>query len=102
MNEGREIPEWFTYDEVVRCLRRVHPEPAKQAFLAAARDLDAEMPVILMTGKGSEEVAVKALRAGAASYNAAGEVIGRTRVGSLTNLRALPVTPAVRNLQPGG
>jgi sulfate adenylyltransferase len=32
MNEGREIPEWFTYDEVVRCLRRVHPEPAKQGF----------------------------------------------------------------------
>src|SRR5262245_37839440 len=27
-----------------------------------------EIPVILMTGKGSEEVAVKALEAGAASY----------------------------------
>src|SRR5437773_8586053 len=27
-----------------------------------------EIPVILMTGKGSEEVAVKALKAGAASY----------------------------------
>ncbi|NOY56955.1 MAG: bifunctional sulfate adenylyltransferase/adenylylsulfate kinase [Actinobacteria bacterium] len=30
--EGREIPEWFTYPEVVTELRRTHPPRSKQGF----------------------------------------------------------------------
>ncbi len=30
--EGREIPEWFTYPEVVRELRRTHPPRSRQGF----------------------------------------------------------------------
>src|SRR5680860_1058732 len=30
--EGREIPEWFTYPEVVIELRRTHPPRSKQGF----------------------------------------------------------------------
>jgi len=30
--EGREIPEWFTYPEVVEELRRTHPPRSKQGF----------------------------------------------------------------------
>ena len=30
--EGREIPEWFTFPEVVRELRRTHPPREKQGF----------------------------------------------------------------------
>ncbi|MHC4341244.1 MAG: ATP-binding protein [Planctomycetota bacterium] len=37
-------------------------------LVAAVRKRDANIPVILMTSKGSEEIAVRALRVGAASY----------------------------------
>jgi sulfate adenylyltransferase len=32
LQDGREIPEWFTYPEVVRELRRTHPPRARQGF----------------------------------------------------------------------
>lgn len=32
LNEGREIPEWFTYPDVVTELRRTHPPRARQGF----------------------------------------------------------------------
>jgi sulfate adenylyltransferase len=32
LNEGREIPDWFTYPEVARELRRSYPPRAKQGF----------------------------------------------------------------------
>src|SRR6476660_4678413 len=37
-------------------------------LVAQVAERHPEIPVILMTGKGSEEIAVKALQAGAASY----------------------------------
>lgn len=32
LNEGRDLPEWFTYPEVARELRRSYPPRAKQGF----------------------------------------------------------------------
>jgi sulfate adenylyltransferase len=32
LNQGRDIPEWFTYPEVARELRRSYPPRAKQGF----------------------------------------------------------------------
>jgi sulfate adenylyltransferase len=32
LNEGREIPEWFTFPEVARELRRTHPPRTRQGF----------------------------------------------------------------------
>ena len=44
------------------------PEMTGLALVTAVRKSFAQVPVVLMTGKGSEEIAVEALHAGAASY----------------------------------
>ena len=44
------------------------PEMTGLELVTAVRKSVAQIPVILMTGKGSEEIAVEALHAGAASY----------------------------------
>jgi CheY-like chemotaxis protein len=46
----------------------VMPEMDGLALVSAVVDRFPQIPIILMTGKGSEEIAVAALRAGAASY----------------------------------
>ncbi|MCE9524450.1 MAG: response regulator [Planctomycetales bacterium] len=46
----------------------VMPEMDGLALVSAVVDQYPQVPVILMTGKGSEDIAVKALQAGAASY----------------------------------
>jgi CheY-like chemotaxis protein len=46
----------------------VMPEMDGLELVAHLRALDAEVPVILMTSRGSEEIAVAALQAGASSY----------------------------------
>ena len=44
------------------------PEMTGLELVIAVRKSFAQVPVVLMTGKGSEEIAVEALHAGAASY----------------------------------
>ncbi|MFV1964794.1 MAG: response regulator [Pirellulaceae bacterium] len=65
-------------EEAMKAMARVHPSLVVTDLMmpnmdglelvAAAVDKYPLVPVILMTGKGSEEIAVKALKAGAASY----------------------------------
>lgn len=56
-----ELPDIVVTDLVM-------PEMDGLALVSAVVDRFPQIPIILMTGKGSEEIAVAALRAGAASY----------------------------------
>src|SRR6185436_17732883 len=56
----------LTPDVIVTDL--VMPGMSGLDLVAQVVDQHPQIPIILMTGKGSEEIAVQALRAGAASY----------------------------------
>jgi PAS domain S-box-containing protein len=58
------------------------PEMDGLSFLAAAREIDPDLPFVLFTGKGSEEIASEAVRAGVSDYIQKGA--GRERYDLLT------------------
>ncbi len=64
--EALELMQSATPDLVVTDLLMPNMDGLK--FVAAVRDQFSKVPVILVTGEGSEELASRALRKGAASY----------------------------------
>ncbi len=80
LSKGKDLQVQFatTGEEALEKLAELRPElvvtdlvmPGMSGLELVARIVEQcpHIPVILMTGKGSEEVAVKALKAGAASY----------------------------------
>lgn len=59
-----------THDEGIECIVSDYDMPRRNGidFLEAVRETHPDLPFILFTGKGSEEVAVDAIRAGATDY----------------------------------
>jgi CheY-like chemotaxis protein/anti-sigma regulatory factor (Ser/Thr protein kinase) len=80
LSKGKDLQVQFatTGEEALEKLAELSPElvvtdlvmPGMSGLELVARIVEQcpQIPVILMTGKGSEEIAVKALKAGAASY----------------------------------
>ncbi|MEO8503472.1 MAG: bifunctional sulfate adenylyltransferase/adenylylsulfate kinase [Acidobacteriota bacterium] len=63
LREGAEIPEWFSYEEVVRVLRRQHPPRSAQGFTVfftglsgAGKSTIANILVARLTEEGSRPV----------------------------------------------
>jgi len=64
--EALELIKWHRFDLIITDL--MMPELDGLQVVQEIRSRELDVPVVLMTGSGNEEIAVKALRAGATNY----------------------------------